>query len=654
MPRTHAIPRRVLLTGAAAAVVVLTVAVAAPDALARLEERTLDGLMVSAGGRAPASRVTVVAVDDQSVAAIGQWPWPHDVMAQFVDSLNASGATVVAYDIMFSEPDRTAGAASASQAQHPNPHDSALARAFSRGPTILGAGFTFGRASTDDHSACVLHPAPVVQVGDALSPAAVFHPTGAVCALPLFGRSVGATGFLNAGADGDGVLRRVPLLMAFEGRLHPSLALQAVAIGASGPLQVLEARDGRLVLRTKVGEVRLDPRATVRVRFRGPGQTFTHVSAADVLRGRVPPGALRGHVVFVGVTGLGLRDVVATPFDPAYPGVEVHATLAADLLDGTTLWSPYASRTIWLLATLAFGMAAAVLVARAGLALGAVGSLVAVGALWGAALWSMRGPGVVFTPLYPTLAVALALAALTVLSLRHEGNRADVAQVRREQTRDFAVSSLTSLVETRDRSTGLHAKRTGEFVALIATQLNAMPRYRGQLDADYVRLLARLAVLHDIGKVGIPDAVLNKADKLTDDEYAQMKRHPELGYETIVRAERDAGLTDGEEADVLRLAKDLVRTHHERWDGKGYPHGLAGEAIPLPGRIMAVVDVYDALVQARVYRGALSHEVAVSHIAEGRGTAFDPDVVDAFHAVEAQFKALTTRFEAEAALPGRS
>lgn len=156
-------------------------------------------------------------------------------------------------------------------------------------------------------------------------------------------------------------------------------------------------------------------------------------------------------------------------------------------------------------------------------------------------------------------------------------------------------------------------------------------------------MIAQLAPLHDIGKVGVPDAVLLKPGPLTPEELAEMQNHPEYGYEAIVRAEQEAGLTSESDSDLLQVAKELVRTHHERWDGTGYPRGLAGEDIPIPGRIMAVVDVYDAMMHPRVYQAALTHHEAVAFISAGGGVAFDSDVVGAFLDVEEEFRRLAVR-----------
>jgi putative two-component system response regulator len=158
-------------------------------------------------------------------------------------------------------------------------------------------------------------------------------------------------------------------------------------------------------------------------------------------------------------------------------------------------------------------------------------------------------------------------------------------------------------------------------------ELSKHPPFDEYLTSERIDLLASLAPLHDIGKVGVPDAVLNKPGALTPDEFAEMKRHPIYGRDVIVRAEKEAGITDD---GILGMAKEIVYTHHEKWDGTGYPNGLSGSEIPVPGRVMALVDVYDACTTRSLYRPPMSHDQVISFISAGRGTHFDPAVVDAF------------------------
>ncbi len=210
-----------------------------------------------------------------------------------------------------------------------------------------------------------------------------------------------------------------------------------------------------------------------------------------------------------------------------------------------------------------------------------------------------------------------------------------------EALQDVVVLAMASLGETRDNETGNHLRRTQHYVQALAEQLREHPRFADTLSPEAIRLLFKSAPMHDIGKVGIPDAILLKPGRLTPEEFEVMKTHTTLGYEAIHRAE----LSLGEELPFLRFAKEIALSHQEKWDGSGYPQGLAGDAIPVSARLMALADVYDALISERVYKPAMPHEQARALILQGRGQHFDPDVVDAFLAVEAQFMAIAARFQ---------
>ncbi len=207
-------------------------------------------------------------------------------------------------------------------------------------------------------------------------------------------------------------------------------------------------------------------------------------------------------------------------------------------------------------------------------------------------------------------------------------------------TQDVTIQSLASLAETRDNETGGHIRRTQMYVGALARYLSTQPGYE-QFDERTVDLMTKSAPLHDIGKVGVADRILLKPDKLTDEEFAEMKKHPTLGRDALLRAEQMLGSTSS----FLQLAREIAYSHHEKWDGTGYPDGVQGDAIPLPGRIMAIADVYDALISKRCYKPAFSHEKAVEIICEGRGKHFDPAMVDAFVACADEFREIASRFK---------
>jgi putative two-component system response regulator len=205
---------------------------------------------------------------------------------------------------------------------------------------------------------------------------------------------------------------------------------------------------------------------------------------------------------------------------------------------------------------------------------------------------------------------------------------------------DVSIHALARLAETRDPETGNHIRRTQSYVRALATRLRPHPRFSSVLTNDYIDQLAKSAPLHDIGKVGIPDHILLKPGKLTPEEWEIMKTHARMGAEAIEQAERDAV----KPVAFLAIAKQIAHRHHEKWDGSGYPDGLVGDAIPIPARLMALADVFDALISRRVYKPPMPYEQAREIIVGDRGRHFDPDVVDAFLAVFDEFVSIAERY----------
>jgi len=206
------------------------------------------------------------------------------------------------------------------------------------------------------------------------------------------------------------------------------------------------------------------------------------------------------------------------------------------------------------------------------------------------------------------------------------------------ETRDLAIFAMAKLAESRDPETGKHLDRVRNYSRILAQHIAGKPGFDG-VDPAYARLIYLTSPLHDIGKVAIPDCVLLKPGRLSDREFEIMKSHTTMGAQTL-----DAALEAHPEAHFLRMARDIAASHHERWDGAGYPNGLKQRDIPLSARIVAVADVYDALTSKRVYKNAFTHEVARSILVKDAGTHFDPDIVAAFQAREQDFIEVQKRF----------
>ena len=258
-------------------------------------------------------------------------------------------------------------------------------------------------------------------------------------------------------------------------------------------------------------------------------------------------------------------------------------------------------------------------------------------------------------PVFPPIVLARVAAQLALKAnadflrvrndfLRDKNDYLEQEVARRTQevmaVQDVTILAMTSLAETRDSDTGNHIRRTQHYVRALAQHLKTHPRFASHLGDAAIELLFKSAPLHDIGKVGIPDRILLKPSQLTADEFEIMKTHTTLGFEAIEHAEQALGTR----VEFLRIAKEIALSHQEKWDGSGYPQGLAGDDIPISARLMAVADVYDALISERVYKHALPHDQAVAIIFQGRGAHFDPDMADAFVEIQSEMQAIAERF----------
>ena len=225
---------------------------------------------------------------------------------------------------------------------------------------------------------------------------------------------------------------------------------------------------------------------------------------------------------------------------------------------------------------------------------------------------------------------------------RHRDHLKELVDERTRQlalTQEATIHAMAKLAEWRDPETGAHIKRTQNYVRALAEYMASLPKYAEQLNADAIYWLYLSAPLHDVGKVAIADAVLQKPGPLTDEEYEAMKEHTVRGRAVLASAEQVLGGNS-----FLRVASDIAHCHHERWDGMGYPRGLKGGESPLSARLMSVADVYDALRSHRVYKPPMSHDMAAKIILAGRGTQFDPDVVDAFAAIQDRFRDIAEHY----------
>jgi adenylate cyclase len=637
----------ILLYGVLFSVVLFSLNLINPTLINFLHYRFYDLLLSSNKGESSSVPV-IVDIDEKSLRRHGQWPWPRYRIAILLDKLRNQGALSIGLDMLFAEEDRTSIHSIRKEflrdfgvdlgfsdiPQNLMDNDQRLAEALSRGPALLGYQFLFEEDANSE--SCLLHPLSVGRMGDDWTEkdsVPFIHARSVSCNLKMFSQAAAGSGFFNISPDADGILRRVPLVIEHKGKLYPSLALITLMKAWEINNVVLKTdRGGVDSLYLKQTAIPLVSKGNLLIRFRGKGKTFDYLSAADVLSDRIPKGKLRGKVVFIGTSASGLKELKSTPFDPVFPGVEVHATVVDNIIQRDFISRPKWAAAVEFMGVIVFGLLSAFVLAWTGAVLSSILlGIVGVGVCL-ASVWTFQYESIFISPVLTLLVLAGNFSILTFFRFWHEEQRV------KERTREIAmvqeatIESMSSLTETRDPDTGEHIKRTQNYIRLLAQYLKRHPGFSGFLDDEAIDLLWKSAPLHDIGKVGVSDRILLKPGKLTDQEFEEMKQHTVYGRDTILAAEKKLG-----ERSFLKIAREIAYTHHERWDGSGYPDGLRGEEIPVPGRLMALVDTYDALTSKRIYKSQLPHEKAVEIIIDNRGTQFDPAVVDAFVEVQDDF-----------------
>ncbi len=409
-------------------------------------------------------------------------------------------------------------------------------------------------------------------------------------------------GMANLPTDSGGVIRKY---YDQVGGL-PSLAVQAV-----------RSATGR-------GPGEFDEHGEAWIDYQGRPGSFRTLSFVDVENGRFDPAAIRGKIVVVGASAPSLQDRHATPMSHGLmAGPEVQANAIWTALNGNPLGT--APTWVGIIIVLLGGLAPAILAARMRLVLAVLGAL-AIAALYALGTYLAFGAGEIlpFTAPLSALAVATVTAIVASYALAN-WERARVAQLNevleervRERTAELrstqldVVHRLGQAAEARDGETGLHIQRIGHLSRALGLAVGMSVQ-----EAD---LLQQASAMHDVGKIGIPDRILLKPGRLEQSERDLMQTHTTIG----------AGILSGSTSPLLQMAEEIALTHHERWDGTGYPNGLRGEEIPVPGRICAIVDVFDALMSARTYKDAWTLDAAMDELRAGRGTHFDPDLLDRF------------------------
>lgn len=621
----------------------------------RKADLALYDLMLAARAQPPQSdAVVLVGVDEASLAAFGQWPWPRYRLALLVERLQQLGARVVVLDVLMPEADRTSPDVIAYERQRdlegkspplsaPPQADSnsqRLVQAMTTVPTVLGSYLQFGVPVGTTPQAPSGPPLPpplpagVVLSHNIQNTISWPQPQEAIHSLPALTQVAAAQGFTNALQDVDGKLRRVPLLLPWPdgSGFQPSLAFAGLLLSSPARQLHLEANATETWLDWNGRHIPLDQGGNLMLDWRS--QPPAYLSARTVLQGTMVPGSLQGKIVLVGTWALGLGDLHLAPSGAVVHGLAFHATVIDNLISGRFVARPAWASGAELLAVLLIGALCTWWLARAGVWGSVLLVVLGTTAIYAGAQTLMVQQGLHLSPLLPMLALVLISLFLNLLKYGVATHKLRQRTHDLMEAQDEIIISLSVLAEARDKETGHHILRTQRYVQVLAQHLATTPSYQ-YLTPDDIELFTKSAPLHDIGKVGIPDSILKKPGKLTAEEFTIMKTHPLIGAQALERI--IAGSGHPEKQNFLDYARQMIEAHHERWDGTGYPHGLKGTAIPLAGRLMALADVYDALVSRRVYKEGFPHERVRQMLIDDSGSHFDPDLVQAFLANEEKF-----------------
>lgn len=587
-----------------------------------------------------ASQIVLIDIDDQTLAATGQWPWPRYRIGAALQAILEGRPAIVLVDFLLSEKDRSSLNNIKEQYRREfgldigfqgvpegfDDNDGYLAQVIDQSPVVLASVLT--QNQNVSQTLCLKQPLASATAQTTLH---LENHSGVICPLDEFTISSAATGIINSTIDRDGLIRRIPLLVQHKDNIYPSLALAGVATLAGDNIEFGENAHGNL-LNVWGREIPIGRNGTALLNFRGKGRSYRTIPAVQLLNGQIDPASFVGKIVIIGASATALNDIVSTHLDPAFPGSEAHAVIIDNILNGDVLsipeWSGWAEAfTIMLI-----GILIAVLVVFATPSRYFSATLVLIVLLVAGSLSLFSTTRIYLSPYLSLINLGVVFAAVTLSKYYASEKRLAMVMKAISRANQSIIESMAAVAEMRDPETGGHIVRTQNYVRVLARHLQGKKHFRKKISDEYIEYLAAAAPLHDIGKVGISDLILLKPDKLTAEEFGTMKTHTTVGGELVEQAARRVGASP-----YLKIASAIAMSHHEKWDGSGYPQGLKGDDIPLSARIMAVADVFDALSQKRVYKAAMSYEQTISIITGDSGTHFDPLVIEGFQEIIQEF-----------------
>ena len=572
-----------------------------------------------------------VNIDEKSLQRVGQWPWPRNIDAQLINKIHSMNPSTLAVNIIFPELDRISPLA-----------------------TLSTDGLSFGKMSYDDLLMDSIHDSNSVlsvYLHDSTNMPScketlfkrlrfqylidkIENKSSILCNHQALQKSIEDFGFINLEVDEDSFLRRVSFFMNHNNVVIPSFALaillsldKDIAIDDSNRLQLLNH------------SIKMNEDMEVLLNFYGSRPKV--VSAIDVLEGNVDPDMFKDKIVLIGLSLVGGQNSYSISENIKMSNIEIQATFIENLLNEVLLIQPKVYQTINILISFLFSCLLLYFLSKRYYMeiLGLLFVLI-IGVfiyLW---IFYIQGIYVSIGYFWLPFLYSFFLISLLFITINIKENKRFTHELKKSHS--ATMESISLMVTMRDGETGEHIQRTKNYVKSLATYLYQNNQYRKIITPNYILCLYEAAPLHDIGKIGIPDTILKKEGKFTPEEYKIMQEHPVLAKAVIEKAMKfyDKNI-------FLEMAYNIAYYHHERWDGKGYPLGLKGEEIPLEAQMMALADVYDALVSKRYYKEGYDYNKVEKIIIEGKGKAFNPILVDAFIEIKEEFREIHSIWQEE-------
>ena len=588
---------------------------------------------------ASSASTIIVDIDEKSLDHFGQWPWPRIIDAQLISKINSLYPSTIAINILFPELDRTSPKAiedfynrffnlkvkfnSSSLVVKDN--DDFLTKAIENANGVLSIYFNKNINNNETCQNLSYRDNLFSSISTSLNAPAL------LCNHKRLQSSVENFGFINASSDNDGIFRRLNLFIAYKDNIFPSFGL-ATLLSIDKNIEIIKKNQFKLLNH----KIKIDLDSSVLIDFNIPPPKI--VSVIDIINDKIDYNDFQGKIVIIGSSIIGLNPTYRLSNNKKISNSMIHAFLIENILKESLHTQPEFYKKINLIISLFLSCIVLILLFnRLYIYIFILFFTTIFMSILYLFIFYMNGIYISIGYLWSPFIIYFFTITLFFIII----NAQDKNRFYKEllESHSSTVESIALISAIRDDETGEHLKRTKIYIKELAEYLLSQKQYTNILTKNYINLIYQAAPLHDIGKLGIPDSILKKPDKLTAQEYEVMKQHPVLAKNAIEKAMRYY-----DKNSFLNIAYNIAYYHHERWNGKGYPVGLKEDNIPLEAQLMAIADVYDALVTKRCYKDMFSFEKAENIIISGSGTDYNPIIIDAFKALRYRFRDISREY----------